>query len=326
MHRSQGLTLLELLVVLAILSALGTVMIVQTTGLTDEARYQQTVRTLEDLRVAVIGRQPVGAEDPTAVPPGFVSDMGRLPQADADLTLAELWDPDPFVAADLLYRPRTVAGLDDELEILCGWRGPYFRLPIGTSVLRDGWGGPFILTDSAGGPVDLLRDPIGLVASAGPGVGGAFDANPAAPFEVVFANAARSIDQVTGSLPLDSVRVLYTLPDTAVNVGGVVRIYEISNGAPSLLVQSVVFTGTIDDTTERPVIFEDAAGSPRRSIMTGRGPKIIVAYQVDEASPPPDDPADPDAQLAGQAKSVIRFTLPAGGLASLPSPIALFGE
>ncbi|MEM8713501.1 MAG: prepilin-type N-terminal cleavage/methylation domain-containing protein, partial [Planctomycetota bacterium] len=78
-HGSKGLTLLELVVVLAILSALGTVMITQSTSLAGEARYQQTVRTLEDLRDAIVGRLPAANEDVLAVAPGFVSDMGRLP-------------------------------------------------------------------------------------------------------------------------------------------------------------------------------------------------------------------------------------------------------
>jgi len=124
--RSRGLTLLELIVVLVILAALGTVMITQTTSLTGEARYQQTVRTLEQLQDAVIGRQPVGGEDPTGIGPGFVSDMGRLPEAVADgtaFTLAELWDRNLFTDADL-FAVRNLTGLDNDLQLASGWRGP----------------------------------------------------------------------------------------------------------------------------------------------------------------------------------------------------------
>lgn len=336
MHRSQGLTLLELIVVLAILSTLGTVMIAQTTSLTDEARYRQTVRTLEELQDAVIGRQPVGAEDPTAVPPGFVSDMGRLPVADADLTLTELWSPDPFVAADLLFRPRPVAGLDGELEILCGWRGPYVRLPVGSSRLLDGWGGPYGLTDRDGLDVDMPGDPVGQVMSSGPGVGSAFGSDPLSPFEVVFANAAAGIDRVSGSLPLDGLSIRFELPPDpsgTVDEDGVVRIYEVVNGVPSLLRQSEVFSVTASATdptsTVVPVVFNDPpgpTGSQLTSVTTMVGPKVFVAYQYDDTDAPPTDPLDPDADLSGRAKAVVRFTLPAGGLTSLPSPLTLVGE
>ena len=191
--RQHGLTLLELLVVLLILAALGTVTLTQTTSLTDEARYEQTVRTLEQLQDAVIGRQPYANEDPTAVPPGFVADIGRLPLAGNNLNLSELWDrsaaavdpddPDTYLPEFAL---QTLTGLDDDLEMASGWRGPYMRRPIGSSELNDGWGQPFGLEDEFEAAVDALGDPIARIGSAGSGQGDAFDPDPARPFEVVF--------------------------------------------------------------------------------------------------------------------------------------------
>ena len=51
----RGLTLLELLVVLSILAVLSTVALTSSSGLADQARYEATQRTLENIREAVLG-------------------------------------------------------------------------------------------------------------------------------------------------------------------------------------------------------------------------------------------------------------------------------
>ncbi|MCG8508327.1 MAG: prepilin-type N-terminal cleavage/methylation domain-containing protein [Rhodospirillales bacterium] len=333
----RGLTLLELLVVLVILAALGTVMLTQTTSLTNEARYQQTVRMLEQMQDTVVGRQPVGAEDPTAIPPGFVSDMGRLPAAVADgpsmFTLAELWDRQLFAATgtagDLLFRPRVLEGLDESLEMLSGWRGPYVRLPVGSSNLRDGWGGDYELDDDAGQTVNAAGDPIGRVSSDGPGLGDAFE--PVVPLEIVFADsdATPAIDRWNGSLPTDNLTVNYDLTLSTGSIHGVVRLYGIDNGVPVLLLQSDVFTGTAGTTTPVAVVFDDPdePGTPLLSLSTVKGPKVLRAYQIDDATAPPTDPNNPAANLTLKAKSTpLRFTLPAGGLNGALPPLNLKGQ
>ncbi|MEM6671918.1 MAG: prepilin-type N-terminal cleavage/methylation domain-containing protein [Planctomycetota bacterium] len=329
-----GLTLLELVVVLAILSVLGTVMLTQTAGLTNEARYQQTIRTLEDLEVAVLGRRPMGAEDPTGVLPGFISDMGRLPASDGLLPLAELWDAElfDFGADDLFFRPRAVEGLDDGVQLLCGWRGPYVRLPIGSDQLRDGWGGDFLVFDRAGALLST-PGPIGAVASDGPGVGGPFD--PPVGLGTVFADQARGVDPEASTLPLDGLIVRYALPGTSIDRTGIVRLYGVVNGEPALLVQSENFSVPSASNSSDPQIevfdaavqFDDSeSGSPIVSIATVKGPKILVAYQLIGTEDPSTDPNDATADLTGRVKSVVRFTVPAGGLNALPSPITLVGE
>jgi hypothetical protein len=40
--------------------------------------------------------------------------------------------------------------------LLCGWRGPYLQLPIGTTQLNDGWGNPLANPASAALPQSLL--------------------------------------------------------------------------------------------------------------------------------------------------------------------------
>ncbi|MEM6552380.1 MAG: hypothetical protein AAF750_09680 [Planctomycetota bacterium] len=332
--RARGLTLLELVVVLVILAALGTVMITQTAGLTGEARYEQTVRTLEQVEDAVVGRQPVGGEDPTAIPPGFVSDMGRLPEAVADgasFTLAELWDSSLFEAAlpadELFFGPRILEGLDEDLEMFSGWRGPYVRLPLGSSELRDGWGGEYELEDGAGGIVTAAGDAIGSVQSNGTGLGDTFDPN--LPLEVILLDTSQGIDRVTGVMPVDSLTVEYALPAAATDVQGVVRLYGIANGEPVLLLQSEVFTGVPGTTTSVAVVFDDPAapGTPLTTLSAVIGPKVLRAYQFDSTMAPPTDATDPLANLTSRTKSApLRFTMPAGGLGVLPTPLSLEGS
>ncbi|MEM6505886.1 MAG: prepilin-type N-terminal cleavage/methylation domain-containing protein [Planctomycetota bacterium] len=329
----RGLTLLELIVVLVILAALGTVMITQTAGLTGEARYESTVRMLDQLQDAVVGRQPVGSEDPTAVPPGFVSDMGRLPVAVLDgssLTLAELWDGDLFnLTDDLFFRPRTLDGLDNDLEMFSGWRGPYVRLPIGTDRLADGWGAGYQLEDGAGVGVTAAGDTIGSIRSDGSGLTGDVY-NPALPLEVVMLDTTQGIDRVNSSMPMDSLTVDFTVPAAGTG-NGVVRLYGIDNGEPVLLLQSDVFSvaGTAGDVVTVAVVFDDPSspGTPLGAYPTVVGPKVLRAYAISGATAPPTDPTDAAAELSSQDKSVpVRFSLPAGGLNVLPTPLVLEGS
>ncbi|MEM1449848.1 MAG: prepilin-type N-terminal cleavage/methylation domain-containing protein [Planctomycetota bacterium] len=328
MHRSQGLTLLELLVVLAILSALGTVMIVQTTSLTDESRYQGTIRTLEQVEDAVLGRQPVGIEDPTGITPGFVSDLGRLPQAivgpGGAAELSELWDVSLFAnvdpALDRTFRARTLVGLDDDITMLSGWRGPYVRLPLGTSTLNDGWGRVLGLVDAPG----TLTADVGRVTSEGSNLGDAFDPDtfaPAAPLEVVF-EGVEGVDRVNGVVP--PLTVSYTLPSAASgNEDLIIRLYGIVDGLPAVQFQSEVIEGPeVGETSVvREVKFEIAStipGEEPTQVEFPKGPKVLVAYQFIGATPPPIIPGGA-ADLSANEKASLQFILPAGGLTSLPT-------
>lgn len=157
-HHQSGLTLLELLVVLTILVALSTVAITSTSGVADQARYEATQRTLENIRDAVIGPANLRDTDGTLLYTGFVADTGRLPKAVAEvvdggtvLTLQELWiqpgtlveyDVRPALAANIVVdTPSSAAEEEDAVVYLgTGWRGPYLNLKPGTTRIVDGWG------------------------------------------------------------------------------------------------------------------------------------------------------------------------------------------
>jgi type II secretory pathway pseudopilin PulG len=135
------MTLVELLVVLAILALLTTMAITSSDVVLGQGRYDATVRSLQEIQDAVLGptnaRQPDGA----VVVSGFLADVGRLP-----LSLAELWSKPNGLAA-FAIRPAS----DTDVRVGSGWRGPYLRLPIGVESLYDGWGNSYQVSTDANG-------------------------------------------------------------------------------------------------------------------------------------------------------------------------------
>lgn len=145
--RSQraGFTLLELVVVLAILAVVTTLAFRSLDQVEDQRRFEASRDMLTDIEKAVLGDEEVA---------GFVADMGRLPQtvtagtvsiednlgvsASYDvLSLTELSNAGTQPAYDV----RTAAA-DAEVRLPSGWRGPYLTLRMGTTVLQDAWGNP----------------------------------------------------------------------------------------------------------------------------------------------------------------------------------------
>jgi len=173
--RSSGLTLLELLVVLSILAVLSTVALTSSSGIADQARYEATQRTLENIREAVLGPANLRDTDGTLLYTGFVADTGRLPRAvadGADFTLAELWENVNALAPHAVRQAiaanvDVAAEADSDVYLATGWRGPYLRLTPGNLNVRDGWGAQFILRTQVPADVAAAGDPIGQVHSFG---------------------------------------------------------------------------------------------------------------------------------------------------------------
>lgn len=170
------MTLLELLVVVAILAVLATVAIQSTSEVGSQTRYDVTQRALQAYRDTVLGGPPQVMPDGNKVVSGFVADMGRLPRSrtyldpdtfDEYKVLSELYSetlPGNLRAftnyPPLLANTVVASGSITDASLLygssprvpAGWRGPYLRKPSGAKTLVDGWGK--LLASRSGNPLD----------------------------------------------------------------------------------------------------------------------------------------------------------------------------
>lgn len=140
--RVRAFTMLEMIVVLAILAVLAGVAVRSLEPLNQQARVDATQKTLDEIRSSIVGSQALSG-DVTTSTASFVADVGRLP-----VSLDEL-----FLNVNGLpsYQAGALAGDDADVMLPRGWRGPYMRLPIGATTLRDGWGNPFGFELNSGG-------------------------------------------------------------------------------------------------------------------------------------------------------------------------------
>ncbi len=166
-----ALTLLELLVVLLILAIVATIAVNSLQPRVEAARFEQTQKQLNNVVDATIGPRQSRQADGTPIITGFIADVGRLPieqsfsiaSTTAETTgasssaairhpdrqgieLCELWDPNSQLALQFPFQfrsgPKSPVNYSD-VNLPCGWRGPYLQLPMGTSSLRDPWNQPF---------------------------------------------------------------------------------------------------------------------------------------------------------------------------------------
>lgn len=189
-NRSAGFTLLELVVVLAVLAVVTGLAVRSLQAIDDGHRDEGSVRLLTSIEGAVLGDHQAA---------GFVSDLGRLPVAvgEADFSLAELWRQGGLPSYDLRRDP-----VDPEVAVPCGWRGPYLSLPVGGDTLRDPWGNPVASAVGGGGsdapyarlrteadePIQAAGVPVGVVRLPGAnGVADPGDAGVERDLSVVFA-------------------------------------------------------------------------------------------------------------------------------------------
>jgi len=184
--RRRGLTLMELVVVLAILAAVTTAAAVATERVLLRKRGEITANTLGVFRRSLLGQYgQVGtittvssaANSPSI--DGFIADLGRLPAAvgnDPSTQLAELWSNPAGISR---YGIKTAAS-DAEVTLSCGWRGPYIDLPIGGNRLVDGFGRDMVVlaADGSGDPIAAIAGDtiLGLTSLGSDGQIGVTDA------------------------------------------------------------------------------------------------------------------------------------------------------
>jgi prepilin-type N-terminal cleavage/methylation domain-containing protein len=313
---AAAFTLLELLVVLAILGIVTTLAVRTLDQVEDQQRYESTLRRLEEIEFAVLGSPEDRAADGARTLGGFVADLGRLPVAlvsaagtGTALELQELWQNSGLPGFDV--RPATVANgvaLNDEDAMVLvpgGWRGPYLRLPLGAAGLLDGWGNA-IATPLAPDPTTLeaegygrLRDLADAPVTAG---------QPVAGVRLLGADGRLG----AGAMGYDRDLTLLLAGRLGAALQGQVELVQADgpmtpNPSQSVVVRvfgpdpmnaariRVVSSGVIAFTTN-PVTF----GIPPTAGLTS-GPRVARAYLQ--------DPANPAASAAGRRSTVRHITL-----------------
>ncbi len=124
-YPSKGVTLVELLVVLMILSLILTAAIKTWDVTLERGRFEQTRQKLDRLAQAIVGN-PDYVVGGVRVDFGFVGDMGCLPRSLADLAVKPTWVVPPESSL---------------------WQGPYIKSPFNESpegYRIDGWGDSII--------------------------------------------------------------------------------------------------------------------------------------------------------------------------------------
>ncbi len=164
--KKHGFTLVELVVVLAVIAVLTHLAVRELSHLRGDKLSKAADHQLEEIRASVYSRIP--GEEAT----GFLADMGRLPRPADDVradrssrttvtnsTLSELWlmpsDAKPYAVRQATAEnlvPGLASLANDAVYVPTGWRGPYLRLPFGKTRLLDPWGNSVEAEDEAGLP------------------------------------------------------------------------------------------------------------------------------------------------------------------------------
>ena len=188
----SAVTLIELLIVLVILTALTGIAVQSLEPVADQARYEATQQTLQNVDDAIL--QQTRDADGTLGYVGFVADLGRLPlgvDVDSDPSLTniqpvELWTNDldfdgtpdivPFLVRDYTdpFTGRPLGSV-----VASGWRGPYIQPPRNGQQITDGYGLPVQFSLQDGLVVNFGS--FGSDGIAGNNSGGAYALDSLAP-------------------------------------------------------------------------------------------------------------------------------------------------
>jgi general secretion pathway protein G len=131
-----GFTLIEVIVVIAVISILAAMAVPYAVKILDQSREEATKKQMEEIHRAIIG-------DPKVPTAGYLGDMGRLPV------------PPPVAALTNLNTQGTQAGpTTGTLGVKYGWYGPYVKIGYSAGAyLVDGWGTPLVYNSPGAGQI-----------------------------------------------------------------------------------------------------------------------------------------------------------------------------
>lgn len=130
-RRTGGFTLIEVIVVIAVISILAAMAVPYAVKIIDQSRQEATKKQMEEIHRAIMG-------DPKGPTAGYLGDMGRLP-----------------VALTNLNTQGTQAGqTTGTLGVKYGWYGPYVKIGYSAGAyLVDGWGTTLVYNSPGAGQI-----------------------------------------------------------------------------------------------------------------------------------------------------------------------------
>jgi prepilin-type N-terminal cleavage/methylation domain-containing protein len=135
-RRTSGFTLIEVIVVIAVISILAAMAVPYAVKILDQSREEATKKQMEEVHRAILG-------DPKGPTAGYLGDMGRLPLA-----------PPPVVLTNLNTQGTQAGPTTGTLGVKYGWYGPYVKIGFSpTAYLVDGWGTTLVYNSPGAGQV-----------------------------------------------------------------------------------------------------------------------------------------------------------------------------
>lgn len=211
LHYPRGLTLVEMLVVLALLAAVSGMVVSLTNNLESRSRYDQTCERLVEIRTAILGPDAVSA-DGHLLSGGYLQDVGALPAGGRDL----LYPPEALKTWMEGHGTGDVLQYDPEWRTWFGWRGPYLAAPSRRGAdtensLYDGWGEDFLWPTGAWGVFPLPSGSDFAIRSKGADCtegGTGFDGDLPHPEQPLIGNADWESPELSGQLQVTIVNQL----------------------------------------------------------------------------------------------------------------------
>ena len=129
--KAGGFTLIEVIVVIAVISILAAMAVPYAVKIIDQSREEATKKQMEEIHRAIMG-------DPKGPTAGYLGDMGALPTL-----LSQMNTP-----------PAPLPQTTGTLGVKYGWYGPYVKIGYSAGAyLVDGWGSPLVYNSPGAGQI-----------------------------------------------------------------------------------------------------------------------------------------------------------------------------